>query len=104
MQSGAAGFDTGKGEKRCNCLAGVAWVLLSSSPFPVSNPTAPPCTDFGQNAGLRLDRVALELWLGNVASSRKLLSKVGDTMLAKKRRKGIPECKEDGEERGTYIV
>ena len=45
--SGAAGFGTGKGEKLSNSqaahLAGVAWVLLSFSPFPVSNPAAPPC-------------------------------------------------------------
>ena len=47
VQSGAAGFDTGKGEKLSNSqadyLAGVAWVLLSFSPFPVLNPAAPPC-------------------------------------------------------------
>ena len=43
IQSGAAGFDTGKGEKLSNSLARVAWVLLSFSPFPMLNPTAPPC-------------------------------------------------------------
>ena len=44
IQSGAAGFDTGKGEKLRNTQAGVAWVLLSFSLFPVSNPAAPLCT------------------------------------------------------------
>ena len=48
IQSGAAGFDTGKGEKLGNsqvaCLAWVAWVVLSFSPFPVANPEAPPCS------------------------------------------------------------
>ena len=47
VQSGAAGFVTGNGEKlsinKAVCLAGVAWVLLSFSPFPASNPVAPPC-------------------------------------------------------------
>ena len=46
VPSGAAGFDTGKRETLSNsqadCLAGVAWVLLSFSLFPVSNPAAPP--------------------------------------------------------------
>ena len=42
VQSGATGFYPRKGEKLSNsqvdCLAGVAWVLLSFSPFPVLNP------------------------------------------------------------------
>ena len=44
---GASGFNTGNGEKLSNsqagCLAGVAWVLLSFSPFPVLDPTQSPC-------------------------------------------------------------
>ena len=48
VQSGAAGFYTGNGEKLSNsqavCLFRVAhWELLSFSPFPVSNPATPPC-------------------------------------------------------------
>ena len=47
LYSGAAGFDTGKGDKlsnsRTDCKAGV---LLSFSPFPVLNPVAPPCCCF----------------------------------------------------------
>ena len=48
VQSGADDNDKGKGEKLCHSraarLAGVAWVLHSFSPFPVSNTVAPPCT------------------------------------------------------------
>ena len=38
---GAAGFDTGKGERLSNTVKHLA--LLRLSPFPVSNPAAPPC-------------------------------------------------------------
>ena len=48
LQSGAAGFDTGKGEKLSNsqagCLVGVAWMLFSFSPFPVLNPAIQLCS------------------------------------------------------------
>ena len=48
LQGGAAGFDTGKGEKLSSSQAQqamqAAWLLLSFSPFPVLNPAAPPCT------------------------------------------------------------
>ena len=46
VQGGAAGFDTGNREKLSSTQAGVAWVLLSFSLFPVSNPAAPLCTFF----------------------------------------------------------
>ena len=49
LQSGAAGFDSIKGEKPSNsqaaCLAVATWVLIRLSPFPVSNPVAPPCRE-----------------------------------------------------------
>ena len=35
FQSGAVGFDTGKGKKLSNSLAGVAWVLPSCFLFPL---------------------------------------------------------------------
>ena len=45
LQSGDAGFDSGKGETfQQPAWLGVAWVLLSFSPFPVSNHAAPLCT------------------------------------------------------------
>ena len=54
IQSEAAGLDTGNGEKLSNslafCLAGVAWGQLNFSPFPLSNPEAPPCTIIRKNA------------------------------------------------------
>ena len=44
IQSGAAGFDTGNGEKLSSTQPTPAWLLLSFSLFPVSNPAAPLCT------------------------------------------------------------
>ena len=45
MQGGAAGFDTGKGDKLSTCQAQsprqAAWLLLSFFPFPVLIPAAP---------------------------------------------------------------
>ena len=47
VQRGTAGFNTGKGKKLSHCqavcLGGCAWLLLSVSPFPVSNPADQPC-------------------------------------------------------------
>ena len=42
QQSEAARFYTGNGEKLSNSQVRVPWVLLSFSPFPVSNPIATP--------------------------------------------------------------
>ena len=41
IQGWAAGFNTGNREELSSTQAGVAWVLLSFSLFPVSNPSAP---------------------------------------------------------------